>query len=103
MKSRTVAPVSSELPVPLHVPAHIAWNDVDGELVLFDTRDGSYHALNGTASRVWRGIARGMAPENVARDFAACFQMEEPCAQAEVARFAAEALALGLLACGAVR
>ncbi len=51
----------------LSIPDHISWQNVPGELALFDVRDGRYHALNGTAADIWRGIAAGRsAPEIVA-------------------------------------
>lgn len=71
---------------------------MEGELVLFDTRDGSYHALNATASSIWRGIARGQLPAQIACECAAQFSVDGEQAEAEVLRFTANALVLGLLA-----
>jgi hypothetical protein len=45
--------------VTLSIPDHISWQNVPGELALFDVRDGRYHALNGTAAEIWRAIAAG--------------------------------------------
>jgi len=43
----------------LTIPTYITWQDVDGELALFDERDERYHLLNGTAAAIWRAIAAG--------------------------------------------
>ena len=43
----------------LSIPDHVSWQNVPGELALFDVRDGRYHVLNGTAADIWRGIASG--------------------------------------------
>jgi len=52
--------------VTLSIPDHVSWQNVPGELALFDVRDGRYHALNGTAAEIWRAIAAGQsAPEIV--------------------------------------
>jgi hypothetical protein len=52
--------------VTLSIPDHVSWQNVPGELALFDLRDGRYHALNGTAADIWRAIAAGQsAPEIV--------------------------------------
>ena len=51
----------------LFIADHVSWQNVPGELVLFDLRDGHYHALNGTAAEIWRAIAAGQdAPAIVA-------------------------------------
>lgn len=43
----------------LSISDHVSWQNVPGELALFDVRDGRYHVLNGTAADIWRGIAAG--------------------------------------------
>ena len=43
----------------LSISDHISWQNVPGELALFDVRDGRYHALNDTAADIWRAIAAG--------------------------------------------
>ena len=46
------------------IPDHIVWQDVPGELALFDARDQTYSALNGSAAAIWREVAReDHAPE----------------------------------------
>ena len=41
----------------LTVSGHLVWNDVEGDLVLFDPGPGEYLALDTVASVIWRAIA----------------------------------------------
>lgn len=76
---------------------HIVWNDVEGELVLFDSRDDRYHALNEVGSHVWRNIAHGCALSLVINDLCDQYQQDEAIIRADVQHFLAEALDKGLL------
>jgi hypothetical protein len=49
----------------LAIPSHVAWRRVDQDLVLFDGRDGSYHALNSVASAIWRAVDEGLGGEAI--------------------------------------
>lgn len=100
MNSSALAPIASASSVQPSISVHVAWNDVPGELVLFDTRDGSYHALNRTASQIWRGIAQGLLFRDIAQDCAVMFCVDDADAADAVACFVAEAVALGLLTSG---
>ncbi|MES2442346.1 MAG: PqqD family protein, partial [Pseudomonadota bacterium] len=53
------------------IAPHIAWNPVEGELALFDSRDGRYHALNGPGAAIWRAIAAGLDEEAIVDALAA--------------------------------
>lgn len=75
----------------------VYWNAVDGDLVLFDTRSGSYHALNASASQIWRLIAERGELAAVADELAALFPDDMPNIATELQSFVAEALRLGLL------
>jgi hypothetical protein len=79
------------------ITPQVVWRDVEGDLVLFDERSGEYHALNASASFVWRGIARGqMLAAIVAEATAACPARAAEIA-ADVRAFVASAAKLGLL------
>lgn len=54
----------------MKIATHIAWNNVGGELALFDARDGAYHALNASGAAIWRGIAAGRDEAEIVRDLA---------------------------------
>lgn len=84
-------------PVFLRPAAWVYWNAVDSELVLFDTREGRYHALNASASAIWRLLAEtGERPSVVATLQQRFPEFADRMAD-EVDRFIEQALQLGLL------
>lgn len=81
----------------LRIAPHIAWNNVEGELALFDSRDGSYHALNGSGAAIWRAIAAGHDQPGIVEALAAQFDAPRAAIEASVVEFVAAARARGLL------
>jgi hypothetical protein len=81
----------------LRIAPHIAWNNVEGELALFDSRDGTYHALNGTGAAIWREIAAGHGQPGIVDRLATRFDAPRAAIEASVAEFIAAARAKGLL------
>jgi Coenzyme PQQ synthesis protein D (PqqD) len=75
----------------------IAWNNVEGELALFDSRNGAYHALNGTGAAIWRAIADGLDPAEIAGSLAAAYDAPRDAIESEIAAFIGMASAKGLL------
>ena len=45
--------------------ATVNWTDAGGELVIFDRVRGSYHALNGPASAIWRALGDGRSADAI--------------------------------------
>jgi len=76
----------------------VTWTDAGGELVIFDRARGSYHALNGSASAIWRALADGGAPDAIVGLLAERFEADRDAIAADVAAFLASALAGGLIA-----
>lgn len=85
----------------LSIPEYIVWQNVEGELVLFDSRDGSYHALNGTAATIWRRVADGMTTVEICNTLAAAYNVPRPTIEREVDAFVEAALGKTLLQTGA--
>ena len=81
----------------LTIPPYITWQDVDGELALFDERDGRYHLLNGTAAAIWRGIAAGADRVALVDRIAAGFNVRPEEIAPDVDAFIEAAMAQGLL------
>lgn len=75
---------------------HIAYEDLEGEIIAIDFRNGAYYSLAGTAAEIWRqamaGSGRAAILEGVARASA-----EPDAARAVTTRFLDELLALSLL------
>ena len=81
----------------LFICSSIDWNDLDGELALFDPRDGRYHALNSPAAAIWRGIADGLSPAMIVARLADLYAAPPDHIAADVAAFIDQALAKGLI------
>ena len=81
----------------LTISPEVVWRDVKGDLVLFDTRTGEYHALNTSASFVWRGIARNEGLAAIIADAATARPEQAEDIARDVHSFVASAKALGLL------
>jgi hypothetical protein len=81
----------------LTIPTYIIWQDVDGELALFDERDDRYHLLNGTAAMIWRGIAAGADRAGLIDQISAGFRVQAEEIVADIDAFIGAAVTQGLL------
>jgi hypothetical protein len=81
----------------LKIAPYIAWNNVGGELALFDSRDGAYHALNASGAAIWRAIADGLDPAGVVRVLAEQHDAPPSEIEQDVREFIDLARAKGLL------
>jgi hypothetical protein len=79
------------------VPDYIVWQDVEGDLVLFDCRSGGYLSLNGTATTIWRSFARGEGFMQTIERLVADYDAPREVLEADVAAFVELALSKGLL------
>ena len=79
------------------IAPHIAWNNVDGELALFDARDGAYHALNGSGAAIWRAVAAGLDLPQIAEALAAAYDSPRESIEENIREFLEAARAKGLL------
>ncbi|HEX6858916.1 MAG TPA: PqqD family protein [Caulobacteraceae bacterium] len=75
----------------------ISWGPGGSAITLFDDRDGSYHALNASASRIWTALGEGRQPEEIGAAIAAAHQRPLAEVQRDIDEFVALALAKGLL------
>jgi hypothetical protein len=81
----------------IKISSAIAWNNVEGELAVFDPRDGRYHALNGSAAAIWRGIAEEQPIPTIVARLAERHGAPPERIAADVSAFVATALDKGLL------
>ena len=75
----------------------VSWVSAGTAVTLFDERDGSYHALNASASRIWTELSNGRQPEEIGTAFAAAHRAEAATIRRDVDEFVALALDKGLL------
>ena len=75
----------------------VSWTDAGGELVIFDRVRGTYHALNGPASAIWRTLGDGRSADVIVELLVGRFDADRHTVAADVAAFLSNALAGGLI------
>lgn len=75
----------------------VSWGPSDDAITVFDNRDGSYHALNASASAIWRALDAGRQPDEIGAAIAAAHRKPVAEVQQDVDDFIALALGKGLL------
>jgi hypothetical protein len=73
--------------------------EVDGELVLLDTSNGSLHVLNGVAAAVWLELDGGRDMDAIVARLSDATSEELERVRADVLEFVTELWQRGLLAC----
>jgi PqqD family protein of HPr-rel-A system len=74
----------------------VSWGPGEAEVVLFDSRDGSYHALNPSATAIWLHLRNGLQPPAIAAAIAAANGLSPDQAVADLSAFVEALLAAGL-------
>ena len=90
--------MTTDTAAPRFAPAAtMSWTDAGGDLVIFDRVSGSYHALNGPASAIWRALGGGRSTDVVVELLVGRFEADRDAIAADVAAFLSSALAGGLI------
>ncbi|WP_216822201.1 PqqD family protein [Novosphingobium sp. TH158] len=74
----------------------VSWGPAGAEIVLFDSRSGSYHALNASATAIWLHLSAGLQPSAIAATIAAENGIPSDQAAADVDGFIEAVLAADL-------
>ena len=82
--------------------AWVSWVPGGDTVTLFDDRDGSYHALNRSASAIWTALSEGTQPAAIGEAIAARHGASVSAVQRDVDEFVTLALTSGLLVGGGV-
>jgi len=75
----------------------VSWVPGSNAITLFDDRDGSYHALNPSASAIWTALGEGRQPGEIGEALAVAHRAPVAAVQQDVDDFVAAALDKGLL------
>ena len=65
--------------------------------MLFDSRDGSYHLLNGSAAQIWLALSQGHQPAEIGVLLAGRHGVDGALVEPDVDAFVAQALGKNLL------
>jgi hypothetical protein len=71
--------------------------DIDGEIVVLDTRANQIHQLNRTASIIWRLYDAGGSPETIAAVLTREYEVEHETARMDVVETLSRCQSLGLI------
>ena len=75
----------------------VSWGPGEAELMLFDSQDGSYHLLNGSAAQIWLALSEGHQPAAIGALLAGRHGVDPALVEPDVAAFVAQALGKNLL------
>ncbi len=78
----------------------VSWGPGEAELVLFNSQDGSYHALNPSAARIWLELSNGGQPAQIGETLARRHGVPVDQVAPDVAEFVKQALGKNLLVAG---
>lgn len=89
--------MSAAPPTQIKCAPWVSWGPGEAELMLFDSQDGSYHLLNGSAAQIWLALSEGHQPAEIAALLAGRHGVEAALVGPDVAAFVAQALDKNLL------
>lgn len=75
----------------------VSWVPGGDTITLYDDRDGSYHALNPSASAIWTALSEGKQPHEIGDALATTHRAPAASVRQDVGDFIALALDKGLL------
>ena len=61
----------------ISIPPHVVHENIDGEVIILNLKDGLYHTLNDSAGFIWAGLAEGQHPDTVASSVAHEFEISD--------------------------
>lgn len=99
------SPLAAEGPKPgvnrhVRISTDVVWSNVDADLVLFDSSTGEYHALNHSASDIWRLLAQGHSIGDVLHTLAGATEHRDADVERDILEFVDAAVSTGLLVIG---
>ena len=71
--------------------------ELDGEMVLLDLRNGEYFGINSTGSQIWQDISQGTTLIDIAASLSQSFKLEQEMAAADVVSFVRRLAEMGLV------
>lgn len=86
-----------DAPAQVRCAPWVSWVPGEGELVLFNGKDGLYHTLNGSAARIWMALSEGHQPREIAESIGREHGIGADLVAPDVAAFVTQALGKNLL------
>ena len=67
----------------------LAHRVIEGQAFVMDARESTLYSFNGTATFIWKELAAGRSPEEIAESLAEAYDVEPAEARADVREFLA--------------
>jgi hypothetical protein len=71
--ARPIAPMS----VHITIPEHVVHENIDGEVIILNLKDGLYHTLNDAAGFIWARMVDGVDPASLSQPFSVEFDISD--------------------------
>lgn len=81
----------------IRVPDHIYLSEVDGQMILLDTRKNVYYALNETGCELLKMLAKGIATTDAINQIAKIYEEDENTVKRDLEPFLNYLLSEGIL------
>jgi hypothetical protein len=76
----------------------LQWKELDDEIVVLDSKEGTYLAINGSGAVLWPRLAAGATMPELVQALVDAYRLEEDVAKRDTQEFVASLGARGLLA-----
>jgi hypothetical protein len=76
----------------------VQWKELDDEIVVLDSKEGTYLAINGSGAVLWPALAAGATREELVKSLVDTYRIDEQVAARDADAFVASLEARGLLA-----
>ena len=73
------------------------WREIDGEIIALEARGSTYVAANSAGTLLWRSLAAGTTPDELADELVRAYGIEPERAAADADAFVAQLREQGLL------
>jgi hypothetical protein len=75
----------------------LAWQELDGEIVVLDLRSSTYFVINGSGTQLWERLAADASTDDLAEELASAYDLPPAAAREHTADFVSELRHKGLL------
>jgi hypothetical protein len=75
----------------------LAWQELDGEIVVLDLRSSKYFVINGSGTRLWERLAADASTDDLADELATAYDLPLATAREQAADFVSDLRHKGLM------
>ncbi len=78
---------------------HVLWREVDGEIVLLDTKKGLYYGIEGTGTQIWRHMQENLTLQQIMDAIANEVDVQKETLINDLRQFSEKLMKAGLIEC----